>query len=70
MSAVNLLVTFYDIHVRKGEVLFFSPVPVNTRDDNYYDILKFGTAYGTQAILEQGQDVTGSKRVTKNAVRL
>jgi hypothetical protein len=32
VSAVNPLVAFYDIHGRKGEVLFFYFVPDNTRD--------------------------------------
>jgi hypothetical protein len=31
-SAINPLVTFYDIHGRKGEVLFFYFVPDTTRD--------------------------------------
>jgi hypothetical protein len=30
--AINLLVTFYDIHGRKREVLFFYFVPGTTRD--------------------------------------
>jgi hypothetical protein len=32
VSAINLLVAFYDIHERKGEVLFFCSVPDTTRD--------------------------------------
>jgi hypothetical protein len=32
VSAVNPLVAFYDIHGRKGEVLFFCSVPDTTRD--------------------------------------
>jgi hypothetical protein len=32
LSAVNPLVAFYDIHGRKGEVLFFCSVPDTTRD--------------------------------------
>jgi hypothetical protein len=32
VSAVNPLVAFYDIHVRKEEVLFFFSVPDITRD--------------------------------------
>jgi hypothetical protein len=31
-NAINLLVAFYDIHGRKGEVLFFYFVPDTTRD--------------------------------------
>jgi hypothetical protein len=31
-SAVNLLVTFYDVHGKKGEVLFFCSVPETTRE--------------------------------------
>jgi hypothetical protein len=31
-SAINPLVAFYDIHRRKGEVLFFYFVPDTTRD--------------------------------------
>jgi hypothetical protein len=33
VSAVNPLVAFYDIHGRKGEVLFFCSVPDTTRDE-------------------------------------
>jgi hypothetical protein len=32
VSAINPLVAFYDIHGRKGEVLFFYFVPDTTRD--------------------------------------
>jgi hypothetical protein len=32
LSAVNPLVTFYDIHGRKGEVLYFCSIPDTTRD--------------------------------------
>jgi hypothetical protein len=32
VSAINPLVAFYDIHVRKREVLFFYFVPDTTRD--------------------------------------
>jgi hypothetical protein len=32
VSTVNPLVAFYDIHGRKGEVLFFCSVPDPTRD--------------------------------------
>jgi hypothetical protein len=32
VSAINLLVVFYDIHRRKREVLFFYFVPDTTRD--------------------------------------
>jgi hypothetical protein len=32
-DAVNLLVTFYDIHGRKREVLLFYFVPATTRDN-------------------------------------
>jgi hypothetical protein len=31
--AVNTLVAYYDIHVRKREVLFFCSVPDSTRDE-------------------------------------
>jgi hypothetical protein len=34
VSAINPLVVFYDIHERKGEVLFFYFVPDTTRHDN------------------------------------
>jgi hypothetical protein len=34
VSAINLLVAFYDIHERKREVLFFYFVPDTTRDKN------------------------------------
>jgi hypothetical protein len=32
VSAVNPLVAFYDIHRKRGEVLFFCSVPDATRD--------------------------------------
>jgi hypothetical protein len=32
VSAINTLVAFYDIHGRKGKVLFFCSVPDTTRD--------------------------------------
>jgi hypothetical protein len=32
VTAVNHLVAFYDIHGRRGEVLFFCSVPDATRD--------------------------------------
>jgi hypothetical protein len=32
VSAINLLVAFYDVHERKREVLFFYFVPDTTRD--------------------------------------
>jgi hypothetical protein len=32
VSAIYYLVAFYDIHGRKGEVLFFCSVPDTTRD--------------------------------------
>jgi hypothetical protein len=31
---LNLLIAFYDIHIRKREVLFFCSVPDTTRDEN------------------------------------
>jgi hypothetical protein len=36
VSADNSLVALYDIHERKGEVLFFWFVPDPTRDDTIY----------------------------------
>jgi hypothetical protein len=35
VSAFNPLVAFYDIHERKGEVVFFYFVPDNTRDFSF-----------------------------------
>jgi hypothetical protein len=35
VSAINPLLTFYDIHGGKREVLFFYFVPDTTRDDIY-----------------------------------
>jgi hypothetical protein len=32
VSAVNTVVAFYDVHGRKGEVLFFFPIQDTTRD--------------------------------------
>jgi hypothetical protein len=32
VSAINPLIAFYDIHGRKGEILFFCSVPDTTRD--------------------------------------
>jgi hypothetical protein len=40
VSAVNRLVAFYDIHGRKGEVLFFSSVLDNTRDPKLITYIK------------------------------
>jgi hypothetical protein len=44
ISGVSTLVAFYDIHVRKEEVLFYSSVSNTTRDysynNNYYVITK------------------------------
>jgi hypothetical protein len=34
VSAINPLVAFYDIHGRKGEVLFFCSIPNTTRGYN------------------------------------
>jgi hypothetical protein len=36
VSAVNPLVAFYDIHARKGEVLFSYFVPDITREINHH----------------------------------
>jgi hypothetical protein len=38
VSAVNPLVAFYDIHGRKGEVLFFCTVLDNNRDQPYENV--------------------------------
>jgi hypothetical protein len=38
VSAVNPLVTFYDIHGKKGEVLFLCSVSNTTRDPQKYTI--------------------------------
>jgi hypothetical protein len=38
VSAINLLVTFYDIHGEKSQVIFFYFVPNTTRDNNNYYI--------------------------------
>jgi hypothetical protein len=40
-SAVNPLVDFYDIHGRKGEVLFYCSVPGTIRDIFYYLVKPF-----------------------------
>jgi hypothetical protein len=36
VSAINLLVAFYDIHGRKGEVLFFHSVPDTIQNIHVY----------------------------------
>jgi hypothetical protein len=41
-DAVKLLFALYDIHGRKGKVLFFCSVPDNTRDiDREIEIVKY-----------------------------
>jgi hypothetical protein len=41
VSAINLLIAFYDIHGGKREVLFFYFVPDITRDDIIITITKY-----------------------------
>jgi hypothetical protein len=41
VSAINPLVAFYDIHEKRGEVLFFCSVPDTTRDIEYLFIYSF-----------------------------
>jgi hypothetical protein len=38
VSAINLLVSFYDIHGGKGEVLFFLFCPGHTRDSSKFSL--------------------------------
>jgi hypothetical protein len=50
VSAINLLVAFYDIHGGKRVVLFFSFVPDTTRNINTLMIMKMKVAFcGPQA---------------------
>jgi hypothetical protein len=42
MSAVNPLAVFYDIHGRKGEVLFLSSVTNTIRHENVNQITRLG----------------------------
>jgi hypothetical protein len=48
-DAVNLLVAFYDIHVRKREVLIFCSVPDTTRDNVMHKLLCLCHPLGAQA---------------------
>jgi hypothetical protein len=49
VSAINLVVAFYDIHVGKREVLFFDFVPDTSRDR----IIMIGNIHAQVLVIEQ-----------------
>jgi hypothetical protein len=61
VNAINPIVTFYDIHGRKSEVLFFYFVPDTTRDKHISDILTRHPHF-TKKHLRNTADVTAYRR--------